>query len=208
MLVRHIQKKVGKSYAKKKQTVPGVLADQEHLDELEVDVRNDDNLHIDDAEAGDRVVMGNHKTLFDDNKLKQVVDTVYLYISLGLRVDDLSYQELMSRKINYGRQLFIFQQVHHVFQSYKDDLYRRFVTTSNASWAASLVYDMLDNGVGNLCMKPYQDIILKGRAQNFLNTFPRTMNLMAHYKRDKVARSYVFFYLYLSIMGHFGHLLE
>jgi hypothetical protein len=107
----------------------------------------------------------------------------------------------MSRKINYGRQLFIFQQVHHVFQSYKEDLNRRFVTTTNASWTASLVYDMLDNGVGNLCMKPYQDIILKGRAQNFLNTFPRTMILMAHYKRDKVARNYL---VLLSLFKHYA----
>ena len=77
----------------------------------------------------------------------------------------------MSRKINYG-QFFVFQQLHYVSQKNKKDIWQR-IFEPQASWAASLVFDMLDKGgVGDLCMIPFQKIILEGNAHTFLRSFP------------------------------------
>jgi hypothetical protein len=193
-----------------------ILSDQEAIDALEVQVDDDDYIHVDgdcEEEIPERMAMGNGTNLFTQTKLEIIVKTIYEYIGLGLRVDDLSYQELMSRKINYGRQFFIFQQLHYVFQKKIKDICQR-IFEPQASWAASLVFDMLDKGVGDLCMIPFQKIILEGNAHTFLRSFPVMTKLMAHYKRDKVARSQlilrsiIFQMLGQTSLGYLRHSLE
>ena len=73
---------------------------------------------------------------------------------------------------------------------------------------------MLDKGVGDLCMIPFQKIILEGNAHTFLRSFPVMTKLMAHYKRDKVARSQlilrsiIFQMLGQTSLGYLRHSLE
>ena len=61
------------------------------------------------------------------------------------------------------------------------------------------MWDLLDKGVGDLCMKPFSEIIIHGKAQSFVRTFPQFMKLQAHYTRDKVVRSY------FSLLSTFRH---
>jgi len=174
-----------------------IKVDQKRLDEFCHEDNGDSDDELDQVDMDGEGLMVNvdnakkdiDHDLFDDTELEEVVILIYRYSRFGLRIGDLSYRELMGRKINYARQFFMFQQIHHIFEDNKEEF--RQIVTESQSWAAQFVFDMLEKGVGDLCMTPFKDIILRGRANKFLKTFPRMIKLMAHYGRDKVARSYV-----------------
>ena len=174
-----------------------IKADQKRLDEFCHEDNGDSDDELDQVDIDGEGLMVNvdnakkdtDHDLFDDAELEELVIMINRYSRFGLRLGDLSYRELMGRKINYARQFFIFQQIHHIFEENKEEF--RQIVTQSQSWAAEFVFDMLDKGVGDLCMTPFKDIILRGSANKFLKTFPKMIKLMAHYGRDKVARSYV-----------------
>ena len=64
------------------------------------------------VDGGDRKI---HEDLWDDTELDKVIQVVAECIHLGLRVNDLLYIETLC----YGRDSFMFQQIHHVFQQNK-----------------------------------------------------------------------------------------
>jgi hypothetical protein len=59
------------------------------------------------------------------------------------------------------------------------------------SWSAKLLYDMLLNGLKKYCTEPFEDIVLHGKGQKFVERFNDIICLMSHYHRYNVSRSYM-----------------
>jgi hypothetical protein len=59
------------------------------------------------------------------------------------------------------------------------------------SWSAKLVYDFLVNGLKKYCTEPFEDIVLHGHGQKFVERFNDMTCLMSHYHRYNVSRSYM-----------------
>jgi hypothetical protein len=61
----------------------------------------------------------------------------------------------------------------------------------HSSWSAKLVYDFLLNGLKRYCTEPFEDIVLRGKGQKFVERFNDIICLMSHYHRYNVSRSYM-----------------
>jgi hypothetical protein len=109
----------------------------------------------------------------------------------------MSHAELSAAKINFARQFFIYGQLEKAFKDGKEDIEDWFTWDcdiagySHTSWTASFVYDFLLNGVQRICTIPFKNIVMEGYGQVFIEKMPYMLWLMSHYKRLKVARSYL-----------------
>ena len=59
------------------------------------------------------------------------------------------------------------------------------------SWSATFVYDFLLNGVQDIYTIPIKNAVVEEYGQVFIEKMPYMRWLMSHYKRYKVARSYL-----------------
>jgi hypothetical protein len=167
------------------------MDDAEESDNDEEEGSDDEEL---DAGGG---VPTTRKQLYSDKRLADIVALCREYCELGLRGLDMSHAELSAAKINFARQFFICGQLEKAFEDGKSDIEEWFTWDtgingySHVSWSASFVYDFLLNGVQAICMLPFRNIVIEGYGQVFIEKMPDMLSLMSHYKRLKVARSYL-----------------
>jgi hypothetical protein len=166
-------------------------ADESDMDDDEEEESDDEEL---DAGGG---VPTTRKRLYTDEKLADIVALCREYCELGLRGLDMSHAELSAAKINFARQFFICGQLEKAFEDGRSDIENWFTWDfningySHVSWSASFVYDFLLNSVQAICTIPFRNIVMEGYGQIFIEKMPDMLSLMSHYKRLKVARSYL-----------------
>jgi hypothetical protein len=175
-----------------------LIDSMDDAEESDMDDNNDDDDGSDDEEldAGGGVPTA-RKRLYSAEKLVEIVAMCREYCELGLRGMDMSHAELSAAKINFARQFFICGQLEEAYEDGKSEIEEWFTWDfniggySHVSWSASFVNDFLLNGVQAICTIPFRDIVMEGYGQNFIEKMPQMLWLMSHYKRLKVARSYL-----------------
>jgi hypothetical protein len=133
------------------------------------------------------------KALYDDAQLVQVSTLCRWITDSGVRVHNggFTYAEMQSRKLSYARVQFMCLTVEHVFMNMVNDTeeYAEVMRTSKNRWTTNLLHDFLLNGLHHLAIKPFADIILRGRAQLFLAKYMDMCNYLSFTNRAKVVRS-------------------
>ena len=142
---------------------------------------------------------GRQEKLKLDISDKDYMQKLRVYTELGCCVGDLPYKDLQASKINFARNFFIIQQLNACFVESKSELQKivddfRKESGGKASWPLEVTHELLEKGVHELCMKPFESIVLNGKAQDYFEHVPEICNLLSHFQRDKVVRSLIVLY--------------
>jgi hypothetical protein len=128
--------------------------------------------------------------------LTEVVQLVRDYLALGCRESDLSHKEIKLRCPGFTRLLSHFQHLAVSIAAHRSELQAEI---DRGGVAAKIAGSFLLDGICDLCVQPFLEIVVHGRAQTLFAEFPRIVALMAHYGRNYVVRSHS---TTLSVLHH------